>query len=108
MRSTLGSLIVVPLLGIALVASRFGFRPLYILLASVLGELVGLFLYSAYNHWKVTAVLSGLASGSVTYRGTEGPRSILAGLLIFSALGVTIALCVLIGHWIYQRARTRQ
>ncbi|MFN2638333.1 MAG: hypothetical protein ABR585_15080, partial [Gemmatimonadaceae bacterium] len=91
---------------IALIASRFGFRPFYILVASVLGEGVGLFLYAAYNHWKVTAVLSGLASGSLAYRGTQGPRSLLAGVVMFSGIGVTIAAFVLIGHWIFQRAKS--
>ena len=106
MKSALGSFIVMPLLGIALIVSRVGFRALYMFVASVLGEVVGLFLYSAYNKWRVTAVLSGLASGSVTYRGTEGPRSILAALLMFCALGATIALCVLIAHWTYERAKS--
>ena len=106
MKSTLGSFIVLPLLGIALIASRFGFRPLYMIVASVLGEVAGLFLYSAYNNWKVTGVLSGLASGSLTYRGTEGPRNLVAGLLMFAALGVAIAGCVLIGHGIYRLAKT--
>lgn len=106
MRSALGSFIVMPLLGIALIASLFGVRPLRIIVASVLGEVVGLFLYSAYNRWRVTSVLSGLASGSVAYRGTEGPRSILAGLLMFVTLGVAIAVCVLIGHRLYRRVKS--
>ena len=104
MKSALGSFIVLPLLGIALVASRFGFRASYVLPASVLGEIAGLFLYAAYNRWKVAAVLSGLASGSITYRGTEGPRSMLAGLLLFTALGLALAACVLVAHRIYVRA----
>ena len=40
------------------------------------------FLYAAYNRWKVGAVLSGLASGSITYRGTQGPRGMLLALLL--------------------------
>ena len=106
MRSTLGSLIVLPLICIALVASRLGFRPRYVVAASAIGEILGLFLYAAYNRWKVTSVLSGLASGAVTYRGTEGPRNILVGLLMFIALGVMIALCVLLGHAIFQRVKS--
>lgn len=106
MKSTLGLLIVIPLLCIALVASVFGFRPRYIVAASVLGEVVGLFLYSSYNRWTVTSVLSGLASGGVGYRGTEGPRNIVAGLLMFMALGAAIALFVLIGDEILRRAKS--
>ena len=106
MRSTFGSLIVIPLLGIALVASRFGFRPRYIVAASALGEILGLFLYCSYNRWRVGSVLSGLASGAVGYRGTEGPRSVPVGLLMFIAWGVMIAFCVLIGHGIYRRAKS--
>lgn len=96
----------VPLLGIALIVGRFGFRPLYMIVVSVLGEVAGLFLYSAYNKWKVTSVLSGLASGALTYRGGAGPRNIVAGLLMFAALGVAITGCVLIGHGIYRSAKT--
>lgn len=106
MKSALGSFIVIPLLGIALVASRSGFRPRYVIAASALGEVVGLYLYSAYHRWKVTSVLSGLASGSITYRGTEGPRKLFAGLLMFIMLGVMLAFCVLIGHWIYRGAKS--
>ena len=106
MRSTFAALIVIPLLTIALVASRFGFRPRYIIAASALAEIVGLMLYSAYNRWKVSAVLSGLASGSVGYRGTEGPRNIMVGLLMFIALGVMIALCVLTGRAIILRVKS--
>ena len=106
MKSTLGSLIVLPLLAIALFASLFGYRPRYMIAASVLGELAGLYLYCAYNRWTVTSVLNGLASGSVTYRGTEGPRNIFGGLLIFIALGVMIACCVLIGYELFRRAKS--
>jgi hypothetical protein len=95
-KSALGSFIILPLLGIALVATRFGFRAPYVLAASVVGEIAGLFLYAAYNRWKVGAVLSGLASGSIAYRGTQGPRGILAGLLMFAALGLALGICVLV------------
>jgi len=105
LKSALGSYIVIPLLCIALMASRVGFRVVYLIVASVLGEVIGLFLYSAYKGWKVTAVLTGLASGSLTYRGTQGPRSIVAGLFIFVGLGVTLACVVLIGHWLSRRAK---
>ncbi|HJQ11994.1 MAG TPA: hypothetical protein VJ840_13275 [Gemmatimonadaceae bacterium] len=63
MKSAFGSFIVAPLLGIALVVRLVGFRTLYIVRVSVLGEIAGLFLYSAYNNWKVGSVLSGLAPG---------------------------------------------
>ena len=106
MKSTLGSLIVLPLLAIVLIVIRFGFRPLHVIVASLFGEVVGLFVYSAYNHWRVSAVLSGLASGSVAYRGTQGPRNTFAGLLIFCELGVAIALCVVFSHWMYQRSKS--
>ena len=106
MKAALGSFIILPLLGIALIAARLGFRPLYMTVASVLGEVTGLFLYSSYNHWKVSAVLSGLASGALTYRGTAGPRNIAAGFLIFAALGMAIAGCVLIGNGIYRLAKS--
>jgi len=106
LKSAVGSFIVLPLLAIALIVMRFGFRPVYMVVASILGEVIGILVYSAYNHWRVSAVLTGLASGSLTYRGTLGPRNIFVSLLVFSALGATIALCVVFGHWIYQRGKS--
>ena len=106
MKSALGSFIVLPFLGVILIASRFGFRPIYMIVASVLGEAAGLFLYSDYNRWQVSSVLTGLASGALTYRGTAGPRNIVAGFLLFAALGAVITGCVLIGHGIYRLARS--
>lgn len=104
MKSALGSFIVLPLLGSALVASRFGFRASYVVTASIIGEIAGLFLYAAYNRWKVGSVLSGLASGSITYRGTQGPRGMFEGFFMFAALGAALAICVLVAHRIYVRA----
>lgn len=106
LKSALGSFIVLPLLAITLVVIRFGFRPLYMMAASIVGEIIGIFVYSAYHQWRVSAVLSGLASGSVTYRGTLGPRNIFVSVLFFSAFGVAIALCVAFTHWIYQRGKS--
>ena len=106
MKSTFGSLIVLPLLAIVLIATWCRFRMLCVLVASVLGEIAGLYLYAAYNGWKVASVLSGLASGSVGYRGVEGPRSIVTGLLLFAALGTALGTCVLIGHRIYMHVKS--
>jgi hypothetical protein len=73
---------------------------------AVLAEFAGVFLYCAYNRWRVTSVLSGLASGAITYRGTAGPRGIAAGLLMLAATALSITGCVLIGHGIYRLVRS--
>jgi hypothetical protein len=100
------SFVALPLLLIALVTSRFGFRTLHTLAASVVGEVLGLFLYATYNQWNVAAVLSGKASGAVTYVGTAAPRGWIEAFLMLVGLGVAIGLLVLAGHWVYTRVRS--
>jgi hypothetical protein len=95
-----------PLVLIALVASRFGFRALYTLAVSVIGEVLGLFLYATYNQWKVAAILSGKTSGGVAYLGTAAPRGRIEAFLMLVVLGVAIGLLVLAGHWVYVRVRS--
>ncbi len=106
MKAALISFVGLPLVLIALVASRFGFRTLYTLAASVVGEVLGLFLYATYNQWKVGAVLSGKASGAVAYVGAAAPRGRIEAFLMLVALGVAIGLLVLAGHWVYARVRS--
>jgi hypothetical protein len=91
---------------IALVASGFGFRALHTLAASVVGEVLGLFLYATYTQWNVAAILSGKASGTVMYVGTAAPRGRVEAFLMLFVLGVAIGLLVLAGHWLYARVRS--
>jgi hypothetical protein len=100
------ALIGLPLLLIAAVALVVGIRPFQTIAASMVGAVAGLYLYAAYNNWKVAAILSGKASGAVIYAGTDAPRNQLAGLLVFLALGAAIGLLVVSGHWLYKRARS--
>jgi hypothetical protein len=106
MKAALISFVLLPLLLIALITITLGFRTLYVLVASVVGAVVGLFLYATYKQVKVVAILSGKASGSIMYVGTAAPRSLVAGLLEFAAFGMLIGLFVLAGHRLYTRART--
>ena len=106
MKASLISFVGLPLALIALAVNRFGFRALHMLAASVIGETLGLFLYAWYKQSKVTAILSGKASGAVTYVGTDAPRSLVGGFLIFAGFGIVMGLLVLGGHWAYTRARS--
>ena len=106
MKAALISFVVLPLVLIALVTSRVGFRTPHTLAASVIAEVLGLFLYAAYNQAKVAAVLSGTASGAITYVGTDAPRGLGEALLKLAAFGVAIGLIVLVGHRIYIRVRS--
>ena len=90
----------------AFVGGRCGFRLTYTLLASAVGEGLGLWLYAAYTKWKVAAILSGKASGAVAYVGTASPRSRIETSVALIILGFAIGLIVLFGHWIYDRARS--
>ena len=106
MKAALISFVGLPLALIALTVTRFGFRAFHILAASVVGEALGLCLYAWYKQSRVTAILSGKASGAVTYVGTQAPRNLVEGFLIFACFGLFIGLLVLAGHWAYTRARS--
>ena len=106
MKAALISFVLLPLLLIALITRTLGFRTLYALAASVLGEVLGLFLYASYKQVKVVSILSGKASGSIMYVGTAAPRNLVKGLLEFAAFGMLIGLLVLAGHRVYTRARS--
>ena len=106
MKATLISFVVLPLVLIAWTTRRFGFRTLHILVASVVGEVLGLLLYASYKQERVALILSGKASGAVTYVGTEAPRGMVEAILKLSAFGIAIGLVVLAGHWVYARARS--
>lgn len=106
MKASLISFIGLPLLLMGLSAIRFGVRIPHILTASAIGEILGVFLYSWYKQSKVTAVLSGTASGAITYVGTAAPRGIVEAILKFIAFGIAIGLIVLGGHWVFTRARS--
>ncbi|HEY8832101.1 MAG TPA: hypothetical protein VIM21_06305, partial [Gemmatimonadaceae bacterium] len=63
-------------------------------------------LYASDKQEKVALILSGKASGAVTYVGTEAPRGMVEALLKLSGFGIAIGLVVLAGHWVYARARS--
>jgi hypothetical protein len=105
-KAALISFVFLPLLVIALITIAVGFQALYALAASVVGELLGLFVYAAYKQVKVVSILSGKASGSIMYVGTDAPRNIVKGLLEFAVFGMLIGLFVLLGHMVYARARS--
>ena len=94
MKSTLIFLVGMPLLA-ALAAASLRRGAILTLAASVAGEVLGLFLYARYNGWRVTTILSGKASGSVVYVGTDAPRQRVVTFLVFCALGCLIGLLVL-------------
>ena len=85
---------------------RFGYRILHTLVASVVGEVLGLFLYASYKQEKVALILSGKASGAVTYVGTDAPRGMVEALLKLFGVGIAIGLVVLVGHWLQTRVRS--
>ena len=74
MKAAVISFVLLPLLLMAWTRSRFGFRILHTLVASVVGEVLGLLLYASYKQEKVALILSGKASGAVAYVGTDAPR----------------------------------
>jgi hypothetical protein len=67
---------------------------------------LGLLLYASYKQEKVRLILSGKASGAITYVGTEAPRGMAEALLKLAGFGVVIGLVVLSAHWIFARARS--
>jgi hypothetical protein len=105
-KAALISFVGLPLLLIALSTSRFGVRTPHTLVASATGEVLGLFLYAWYTKWKVVAILSGKASGAVTYVGTDAPRGIVEASVKLIAFGLAIGVFVLAGHRIYTRVRS--
>ncbi len=106
MKAVLISFVALPLLLIALVTRAVGFRILQILAASVVGEVLGLFLYAAYKQVKVGSILSGQASGSIMYVGAAGPRSLAKGLLEIAMFGIGIGLAVWTANRVFIRARS--
>jgi hypothetical protein len=106
MKAALISFVLLPLLLIALLGISAGFRILSTLAASVVGEVLGLFLYASYKQVKVVSILSGKASGSIMYVGTAAPRNLVAGLLEFAAFGILIGLFVLAVQKVYSRVRS--
>ena len=106
MKAALISFVVIPLVLMAWTTGRFGYRILHTLVASVVGEVLGLFLYASYKEERVRLILSGKASGAVTYVGTEAPRSMVEALLKLAGFGIAIGLVMLAAHWVYARARS--
>jgi hypothetical protein len=98
--------VLLPLLLIAVITTTLGFRTFYTLTASVVGEVLGLFLYANYKQAKVVSILSGKASGSIMYVGTAAPRNLVKGFLEFAAFGMLIGLLVLAVYSVYARARS--
>jgi hypothetical protein len=105
-KAALISFVGLPLVLIALTTMRLGFRTLAVLVASVLGEIPGLFLYAFYKQARVAAILSGKASGAITYVGAAAPRSLVEALLELAGFGIAIGLLVLTAHKAYTRARS--
>ena len=106
MKAALISFVLLPLLPIALITIAVGFRTLGTLAASIVGEVLGLFLYATYKQVTVVSILSGQASGSIMYVGTAGPRNLVKGLLEFAVFGMLIGLVVLAGHRVFIRVRS--
>jgi hypothetical protein len=105
-KAALISFVGLPLVLVALTTSLFGFRALQTLAVSVVGVVLGLFLYASYTKWKVAAILSGKASGAIAYVGTAAPRGLVEASLTLFAFGIMIGLLVLAGHWVYARVRS--
>jgi hypothetical protein len=106
MKAAVISFVLIPLVLMAWTTRRFGYRILHTLVASVVGEVLGLFLYASYKEEKVRLILSGKASGAVTYVGTEAPRGMVEALLKLAGFGIAIGLVVLAAQWVYARARS--
>ena len=106
MKAAVISFVLIPLVLMAWTTRRFGYRILHTLVASVVGEVLGLFLYASYKEEKVRLILSGKASGAVTYVGTDAPRGMVEAILKLAGFGIAIGLVVLAAHWVYARARS--
>ena len=106
MKAAVISFVLLPLVLMAWTTRRFGFRILHTLVASVVGEVLGLFLYASYKQEKVALILSGKASGAITYVGTDAPRGMVEAVLKLFGVGIAIGLVVLVGHWLQTRARS--
>jgi hypothetical protein len=106
MKAALISFVLIPLVLMAWTTRRFGYRILHTLVASVVGEVLGLFLYASYKQEKVRLILSGKASGAITYVGTDAPRGMVEALLRLAGFGIAIGLVVLAAHWLYVRVRS--
>jgi hypothetical protein len=106
MKAAVISFVLIPLVLMAWTTRHFGYRILHTLVASVIGEVLGLFLYASYKEDKVGSILSGKASGAVTYVGTDAPRGVVEALLKLAGFGIVIGLVVLAVHWVYARARS--
>jgi hypothetical protein len=106
MKAAVISFVLLPLVLMAWTRSRFGFRIPHTLAASVIGEVLGLLLYASYKQAKVAMILSGEASGAITYVGGDAPRGMVEAVLKLFGFGIAIGLVVLAGQWIYTRARS--
>jgi hypothetical protein len=104
-KAALISFVLLPLLMLALTTRAVGFRLVYMLAASVVGEMLGLLLYATHKQVRVISILTGLASGSVMYTGGAGPRNPVKGVLEFAAFGMVIAVLVWTAHRIFIRVR---
>ena len=101
------SLLAFPLAFIALATKRFGFRVLYVLGASVCGELLALFLLTSYNKWEGSKLIVGESPEVVAHLAkTSDLRVLGASLLLASTLGLVIGLLVVFVHWVYIRAQS--
>lgn len=103
---TIFFMIGVPLIAIAFTAKLVGFRAFYILTASVIGELLGVLLLSAYSRIAANAILSGKKAGAVLYFPPATPQHRFISILVLFCLGLAIGGIVLLGRWIYVYARS--
>ena len=106
MKAALISFVLLPLLVTGVVASAVGSRIFHLLAASVIGEVLGLFMYAAYKQVRVVSILSGQASGSVMYVGPAGPRSLVKGLLELAAFGIALGFAVWTANRVFIRVRS--
>jgi|SRR5689334_4342127 len=92
-----------PLAGIGIVTTRFGYRAQYVIPASVAGEVIGMLLFIGYNNWKASRVLSGREGGAVLYLGPAPPGERIQGILLLLLISISIALLFMFAHWLYVR-----
>ena len=95
-----------PLASIAIATRRFGFTVLTTLVASVVGEILGLAVFLFYNHWKAAAFLAGRTPGAVVYFPGTNAATRITTLLVVSAFGALIGVVVLLARYVYSRARS--
>jgi hypothetical protein len=94
-----------PFVAIAFAARNGDFRALRLAVAAVVGELLGIVIWAAFNTFLTARFFAGKQPGAVGFFPPSSPSDRLVTFAFIFAYALAVAAIVLLGRWAYARAR---